>query len=392
MNIFKDRLLMIFSLLPFMTISMLNFSYYSNLAWQAIPGILGYFFLIIRLRDDYIKGQNTMSTARRNFIIGTTLYSISMLFTGLWNDNLTFGIIFTYTFYLGVFFYIDSCMDYFSEFLIAITDIFIFIVIGSYIAAVVSPSTSYFYYEGEKCFIGLLSSKNSLQMVMLPGICFIFFRIYYFNTHKKFFYTIIILAILLMFRSGSGTAAVVSVLLPIYLLLSSKLHLSFKGLSITYLIIYFSVVIFRLQDKLFAHLITDVLQKDLTFTGRTEIWDYILSRMIYSPIIGYGGRNDVIWRQFLKVSEAHNGLLEIFLCGGLVTLCLFGFIIGNAGKKLDQFKDNKFTNLLLFFIFMYFFMGLTESVFAYVKVTFWALIIMSTNIDRIIEQANKRSG
>jgi exopolysaccharide production protein ExoQ len=100
--------------------------------------------------------------------------------------------------------------------------------------------------------------------------------------------------------------------------------------------------------------VADLVGRDLTFTGRTDIWEQSLDAAAERPIRGYG--YGAFWhedgpdaaariraRLYWPVPDAHNGLLDVSLEVGLVgaalaaliTLALFGRGIGDlrAGRR-----------------------------------------------------------
>lgn len=105
-----------------------------------------------------------------------------------------------------------------------------------------------------------------------------------------------------------------------------------------------------------------------------------------SLIFGYG-RNDIIAQNAIirDVTEAHNGLLEILLCTGIIGLFVFILILLNVFKALNK-SNSKISYILSMAIFLYFCIALTESAFTYTKIGFWILIIISSNIEKIIKQ------
>ena len=81
----------------------------------------------------------------------------------------------------------------------------------------------------------------------------------------------------------------------------------------------------------------ELIGKDPTLTGRTEIWAYIIKDIWMKPLLGWGYH--VFWLETnpaaLEISEAvhwvvstaHNGLLELLLDVGVFGAALFAFIL-----------------------------------------------------------------
>lgn len=390
MSIIKSKWMIAFCMLPFMGMSILKITFYTGLAWKAIPALLGLALLIMQLKEDFIYHKDSFPLAKRNYLILACLYSLNMLFSGLYNDNLTVGILYTYTFYTWVPLYIDSCINKFKNFLIVMDLLSIVVILLSFLYAVISPSIAYTSFADEVCFVGVLGNKNSVQLTVIPIIIYFLFSIYFWKgKYKYFFWFMIMLSVAFLYLSHSGTAMIVTCVLLAYLVFYKLIKVSFKGLSIAYIAVYLFVVVFRLQEKLFYNLIVNVLEKDITLSNRTLIWDHVLSAMKHSLLIGYGPRNNVIWTAFPTVVETHNGLLEIFLAGGSISLILFLSMITVVGKELDKYKENQMAGIILFALFIYSIIGLTECTFGYVKMLFWSLMIIGLNIEKIIKQSEE---
>jgi exopolysaccharide production protein ExoQ len=113
------------------------------------------------------------------------------------------------------------------------------------------------------------------------------------------------------------------------------------------------------------------LGRDMTFTGRTEVWDELLA-LRTDPLLGTGFLSlwdDMRYRSILPEwvgGSAHNGYLEIYLAGGFVgigvlaiTLLAVGFKINEALKRGGNYAVVRFA----FFVVMLI-SNLTESHFA----------------------------
>lgn len=390
MNLFTNRWVVLLTVMPFLGIAILHLSFSMIWTWEGAFGILGFLLFILRFKENFLRGKKGLTPAKRNFLMCIALYAFTMIFSGIWNGNISLGILYTYSFYIGSYLLIDICTDNFDEVIKGLAYLFAFVIIGSYLYGIVSPAGARRSYGGQVSYVGLLNSKNGVQMIMIPACCFLCIYIYYFKgRYKYFFVLLIILAMILMYLSGSATATIMTLILPVYLIICKKFKPSFKLLATIYVVIYFSVIIFRLQEVFLYDFITETLGKDITLSDRTNIWDVVLSSITSSPIIGFGPRNTIIASKFFRIGEAHNGFLEILVSGGGLAVSIFITIICIAGHELDKYKDNDIANILMFFLFMYCMGGLTESVFGMAKILFWLIIIISINISSVIEQSKK---
>lgn len=384
MNIFTKKYFIVLFILPFIGINVINDNILLSSASKMIVSIIGYLMLF----ENFNYNKNILNI---KLILLVMLYSFIILFSAVINNNITIGMIYTNFVYIGFIIYINYCMKDFKNFINALNILFTLLIIYNLILAIFSQS-SYMYigYQGsQKVFVGTFESRNGISMVMIPAIAFILIRseyIYEKVRNKDILLCFMVLIIILLSKSSTGF--IVGSLLVIYVLLLKKIKIkiNINKLMSIYTIIYTQVVIFRIQETVFRGFIENTLQKNVTLTGRTLIWDFIMKIIPNSLIFGYG-RNDIIAQNAIirDVTEAHNGLLEILLCTGIIGLFVFILILLNAFRALNK-SNSKISYILSMAIFLYFCIALTESAFTYTKIGFWILIIISSNIEKIIKQ------
>ena len=384
MNIFTKKYFIVLFILPFIGINVINDNILLSSASKMVVSIIGYLMLF----ENFNYNKNILNI---KLILLVMLYSFIILFSAVINNNITIGMIYTNFVYIGFIIYINYCMKDFKNFINALNILFTLLIIYNLILAIfVKSSYMYIGYQGsQKVFVGTFESRNGISMVMIPAIAFILIRseyIYEKVRNKDILLCFMVLIIILLSKSSTGF--IVGSLLVIYVLLLKKIKikLNINKLMSIYTIIYTQVVIFRIQETVFRGFIENTLQKNVTLTGRTLIWDFIMKIIPNSLIFGYG-RNDIIAQNAIirDVTEAHNGLLEILLCTGIIGLFVFILILLNAFKALNK-SNSKISYILSMAIFLYFCIALTESAFTYTKIGFWILIIISSNIEKIIKQ------
>ena len=384
MNIFTKKYFIVLFILPFIGINVIDDNILLSSASKMVVSIIGYLMLF----ENFNYNKNILNI---KLILLVMLYSFIILFSAVINNNITIGMIYTNFVYIGFIIYINYCMKDFKNFINALNILVTLLIIYNLILAIfVQSSYMYIGYQGsQKVFVGTFESRNGISMVMIPAIAFILIRseyIYEKVRNKDILLCFMVLIIILLSKSSTGF--IVGSLLVIYVLLLKKIKIkiNINKLMSIYTIIYTQVVIFRIQETVFRGFIENTLQKNVTLTGRTLIWDFIMKIIPNSLIFGYG-RNDIIAQNAIirDVTEAHNGLLEILLCTGIIGLFVFILILLNAFRALNK-SNSKISYILSMAIFLYFCISLTESAFTYTKIGFWILIIISSNIEKIIKQ------
>lgn len=221
--------------------------------------------------------------------------------------------------------------------------------------------------EYPKWFLGI----DNLHIVyILPAIVVSYIYSYLNSKEKKIsvrskIFTLVCVVSLILRMSitsiiGITAFIVVNVLLN---LIKERKIINFYSVYVFMIGLYLAVVMFRLQN-VFAFLITDILGKDLTFTGRTYVWDYVIKSIMRKPLFGYGNVKlieNIYFNNWVhNFSHPHNLMLNILFKGGIFSFGIFTSILINLAQRMKKFSNEKVYNVVLSFIFTFLLMSLTE--------------------------------
>jgi O-antigen ligase len=180
---------------------------------------------------------------------------------------------------------------------------------------------------------GIYTHKNWLgrMMVLASGILFLLA-----NDAKKYrrilwiFFSLAFLLILLS-RSSSSLINAVIVLFTVWV--SRIFRFQTKLLIPVILSVIAAGVILSLSASSIAEVVVGSLGKDLSGTGRTEIWPYSIEKIYQRPFLGYGfavfwnglkGESAIIIRALKwPVPNSHNGFIDLGIDLGLLGISLF---------------------------------------------------------------------
>lgn len=190
------------------------------------------------------------------------------------------------------------------------------------------------YMDGTSAHVlrGIHLSRST--MIVYLNFC-VFIFLYYLNLHKNIndkekYKTIIFifLSLLLIVLSKSSTGVITVALFVPLLVVLRKRKLSKLILKLSILIAILLPVM-NISSSFLNKIVVSIFGKNLTFSGRRYIWDYVLQKLSTNPIKGNGfnstqyllkGKVIPIYERI--ASHAHNGFVELFLQTGLI-----GFIL-----------------------------------------------------------------
>lgn len=198
---------------------------------------------------------------------------------------------------------------------------------------------------------GLAYNKNGLGQTGL--MIFVLSLLFYGKDQGKFSrmfaYLISFLSAIIIFLAGSSTN-IVGLGMVLLLLFIFSIEKIFKpsgtGRYITLIIIFFAsclTIILSLFAADIIALVPGIFGKDLSFTGRSDVWVYLWPEVEKNLWFGYGystywvmGTSVLDRFQYyigFKVNQAHNGYLEIMLQLGVFGFSLFLLFIVSFIKR-----------------------------------------------------------
>lgn len=145
---------------------------------------------------------------------------------------------------------------------------------------------------------------------------------------------------------------------------------AFRRIIVIYTIIFISIVIFRAQN-LFSFFIEDILNKSLTLTNRTNIWDIVINQLKEQPLTGYGVQDssNIIYLYLVRPNKplvnstfsAHNQILQILYEGGVLILVPLLLIIDRTNKNIRKYIGDRRIQPLIIGLFSILMVLMMES-------------------------------
>lgn len=264
-----------------------------------------------------------------------------------------------------------------KEYLISLATILNILMIINFITIILYPNGMYI---NSTCYKQnwILGYKNSHILYLLP--CVVVNFILSFKNKGKLdikSYVIFIICFISILSVNSSTGIVGFLIILLYLIFKKvvdKVNIinGFSSLFI-YLLSFVSIMILKVQN-LFKFLIVDILKKDLTFTGRTYIWDNVLKSIKINPLIGYG---NVTYQYNKYIFTTHNTILDILYKTGIFGFVTYILILFETSKTLYNNRNDKTSKFLTVVLLSYFIIMLTE---AYNISYYFFILVICNNI------------
>jgi exopolysaccharide production protein ExoQ len=246
----------------------------------------------------------------------------------------------------------------------------------------------------EVVYSGISTNKNGLGQIAL--ICGTFLLWDFMTARTKdngapdkldLFMRGIMLAMViwLLYMAHSSTSTVCMLLgaFILFFLRSSFAKKQFRNLGTWTLGLLFLIVIIFTTPGLFTSF-TGILGRDVTLTGRTDIWQALLAQPI-NPLLGEGYQS--FWqtpaaaqlgeKMYFIPNQAHNGYLEVYIQTGLISLLLLigAIIAAENNLKRGLLLGSTHAMLLFSYFITLLIHNLTEATINKMSIAWFILII-----------------
>jgi O-antigen ligase len=196
----------------------------------------------------------------------------------------------------------------------------------------------YLPHSGNRWWIGVTTTKNNLGVLCTVTAVFLFWSLLMNWKRRKepdikprfYFDLLTIITSLYILKGEVAYSATSLACLAVGVATIFSLHwmqTHGKTLSVSMLmtpvmlVFLFGASVPFLGTAAFSGL-TSLLGRDVTFTGRTTIWEQLAPMALQSPFLGHGYGGFWLGTSYAEVNEAHNGYLEIVLGLGFAGLLL----------------------------------------------------------------------
>lgn len=330
-------------ILLFMPFTVYAQSKFSNLIY--FINIINTIYYLVRYYRFYTK----LIYNRAVFLF--IIFNIFEVISCIINNNLTFGIIY-------------SILYTYVVIGIIIINKSIIVKKLAYLFKIIITLNLIVYIFHDKIFkeinaISLIGNKNDMSVFLIPMVAIIL--IDYLETKQISSYFFAILGSISIFIGQSSTG-IICAFLCLFIVLGYKyININRKILVFAFFILLVLLIFSRVT---FLDYIANALNKDITFSNRTLIWEQTIENIMISPILGYGrgaiaATVNIYGNMFQKFNSTHNIFLQVFFEGGLIAGVSFLLLLFNIISLLKV--KNKISKVSMYFIIVMFVAGLMES-------------------------------
>lgn len=271
-------------------------------------------------------------------------------------------------------------------------------------------------WEGRAIWVGLARSKNVIgQVAMTCGIYSIWNIMRTWRSNKVLIDLIFLLMSIWLLKGSRDTTSMTSILVFLFsIILLSGLHTLRSNvkyvkqyMAIGIFLTAFSLLTFQLAAQAFEQksLLAATVEtsgRDMTFTGRTELWTDILEIASHRPIFGagygsfwVGDMAHNLWEKHIwKPGQGHNGYIDVYVELGWVGVFLLIGVIFSAYKNITRtFAFNfEYARFRMTFLTMILLNNITESTFLRGTHNLWFLFLLAVvNIPKISQFYQSKS-
>lgn len=260
-------------------------------------------------------------------------------------------------------------------------------------------------WTGYGMYTGVTTNKNILGFVLL--VCGLFFtwrvaiELGNRSWAKKKENLLIPIGMLFiigwLFNMANSQTSLLSCLLAITVALLLGIENVRKRVSIYLVAGILSVLILNVTFDLNKEIV-EAAGRNMTLTGRTEIWDSALQK-VTNPFLGagfesfwLGDRLKNMWAEFyFKPNQAHNGYIEVYLNLGVIGLFLLGGVISSCYWKMRKLltanarttENVNFGRLGMGFLIAYLAYNHTEAAFKSLHLMYLVFLIFAIKFPQV---------
>lgn len=238
-------------------------------------------------------------------------------------------------------------------------------------------------------FLGIDNGMVSNLIPFLFLICLLVFCDKNSNKGVGVFIVASLISVITIVIVGSATGLfvlIVNITFTVFFTILQKRKIPYRIALIVYCIFFVLVIVLQ-SSNFIVLIITELLGRSGTFTGRSLLWAAALEEIARRPLLGYGytGGNIAIWG---GAYSSHNMFLEMMIQGGVLYFAVFIIITYVAIKRINK-GSVALGNTLFSGIYCFLLNGLMETGVSEIYFIFIVLAYYAKSVKIQLEEINK---
>lgn len=321
------------------------------------------------------------------FVLCITVYESVIVLSTYLNHGILLSAIIEFLTYTSICMYVEIMLDYGGEFCMSTFSYIInVLVIINLLTIVIYPDGMYTTTTNQvykNWFLGL--ANQHIQLTLAACFFSMALSILHYGKFKITIYNavIFIAGIISIILAGKATPFLVACVIAAYFFLSKSMEFTkivngYVAIGFN-LVVFIGIVILNLQSY-FSDFITSILHRDLTFTGRTPLWELATAAISNNGILGHGVERITVFEKYFNLTTCHNNYLWIMYRVGFVGFFVFLFVLVLIAYRLSSKTNRIFETFCSIFLFCIMLIWQSESMNG---VTFFAIYAIMYHCNRI---------
>lgn len=224
------------------------------------------------------------------------------------------------------------------------------------------PNNSYDILDNTSAVSALFTQKNQFGTELAFGVLMSYINLIYGNNRMKILSIFNIIASIYILTLVQSVTSIITIIIPIILLQVYRLKKGKINIVNILIILNFLVVIIVFYGDYFNEFFVKILNRDITLTGRVDIWKAILATINMRIFLGFGyftfwGYNPYYESRirsmtFSALSSGHNAFFELLLNVGIIGVIIFILFLLNIGKKIVKIKEFETIDISLVIVYL----------------------------------------
>ena len=196
----------------------------------------------------------------------------------------------------------------------------------------------------------LFGHRNNIYIQHLLWMLFSCVNCYIHNrSYRKLFFVQSAVNIFVAVLSGNATMLLCAVLMVLMFSVNIFRKISIRTYIFTYAVLEIGIVFLRVQN-IFDFILVDMLHRNLTFTGRTHIWDAYIAQYCSGDFLNW-----MVGNLGVNASSAntHNMFLGLVAYTGLIGTFLYCCLIYLSSSALYRARHLQISKIMTIILFMF---------------------------------------